>query len=53
VHRGFHAGDRQPAFDPGQAWELIEREQITSMFAVPTMINMMREHEGQANTLAQ
>jgi acyl-CoA synthetase (AMP-forming)/AMP-acid ligase II len=46
VHRGFTLVIA-PAFDPGQAWDLIEREQITSMFAVPTMINMMREHEGR------
>lgn len=46
VHRGFTLVVTA-AFDPGQAWELIESEQITSMFAVPTMINMMREHEGR------
>ncbi len=30
-------------FDPDDTWRLIEAEKITSMFAVPTMINMMRE----------
>jgi acyl-CoA synthetase (AMP-forming)/AMP-acid ligase II len=31
-------------FDPGEVWRVIEGERITGMFAVPTMINMMREH---------
>lgn len=46
VHRGFTLVIA-PGFDPGEAWRLIEAERITSMFAVPTMINMMREHENR------
>ncbi|QDY99344.1 long-chain fatty acid--CoA ligase [Nitratireductor mangrovi] len=41
AHRGFTqviAG----GFDPDETWQLIEAERITSMFAVPTMINLMR-----------
>ena len=48
VHRGFTL-IVAPGFDPGEAWRTIEAERITSMFAVPTMINLMREHENAAN----
>lgn len=34
-------------FDPAETWRLIEAERITCIFAVPTMINMMREHESR------
>lgn len=44
VHRGFTLVVA-PGFDAGEVWRVIETERITSMFAVPTMINMMREHE--------
>ena len=44
VHRGFTLVVA-PGFDAGEVWRTIETERITSMFAVPTMINMMREHE--------
>lgn len=43
VHRGFTLVVA-PGFDAGETWRIIETERITSMFAVPTMINMMREH---------
>jgi O-succinylbenzoate-CoA ligase len=31
------------AFDPTQAWQLIEHERVTSMLAVPAMLNFMRQ----------
>ncbi len=45
IHRGFTLVI-MPAFDADEAWRLIEEERVTSMFAVPTMINMMRESAG-------
>ncbi|HIA47258.1 MAG TPA: o-succinylbenzoate--CoA ligase [Candidatus Hydrogenedentes bacterium] len=32
-----------PAFDPTQVWELIQEERITSMLAVPAMLNFMMQ----------
>ena len=43
IHRGFTLVIA-PGFDAGKVWETIEVERITSMFAVPTMINDMRAH---------
>ncbi|CAB4703387.1 MAG: long-chain-fatty-acid--CoA ligase [Actinobacteria bacterium] len=40
VHRGG-TGIIMRAFDPVQAWELIEAERVTSMLAVPAMLNFM------------
>lgn len=40
VHRGS-TGIIMRAFDPAQAWELIENERITNMLAVPAMLNFM------------
>ena len=34
-------GDR---FDAGEAWALVERWQITNMFTVPTILNMLVQH---------
>ncbi len=40
VHRGG-TGIIMRAFDPNQAWELIEKESVTNMLAVPAMLNFM------------
>ncbi len=40
VHRGLTSVVVR-AFDPGETWQLIEREKITAMLAVPAMLNFM------------
>ena len=40
VHRGL-TNVVVRSFDPGQTWELIEREKITAILAVPAMLNFM------------
>jgi acyl-CoA synthetase (AMP-forming)/AMP-acid ligase II len=48
VHRGG-TGIVMRAFDPAQVWELIEKERITTMLAVPAMLNFMLQsgHAGR------
>jgi len=40
VHRGC-TGIIMKAFDPAQVWELVEKEKVTNMLAVPAMLNFM------------
>lgn len=49
VHRGG-TGIIMRAFDPNQAWELIEQESVTNMLAVPAMLNFMLQagHGGRS-----
>ena len=38
----------QERFDPAEAWSLVERWRITSMFTVPTILKMLVEHPSLA-----
>jgi len=33
-----------PGLDPAEAWELVERERISNMFTVPTILKKLAEH---------
>ena len=47
VHRGV-TNLLMRAFDPKRVWETVERERVTSMLAVPAMLNFMREARANA-----
>lgn len=40
----------QPEFDPAKTLEIIEKEGITIMFGIPTMLKMMMDEESFSNT---
>ncbi|MFC8042211.1 AMP-binding protein [Nocardia sp. NPDC057353] len=33
-----------PGLDPAEVWELVERERVSNMFTVPTILTMLAEH---------